>query len=52
MGRMKGMYLGTGRHPGDEVLFRFYDFPAAQWVHLHTTHPIESTFATSPSPLI
>ena len=25
---------------------RFYDFPAAQWVHLCTTHPIESTSAT------
>ena len=30
----------------EEVLFRFYDFPAAQWVHLRTTNPIESTFAT------
>ena len=30
----------------EEVLFRFYDFPAAHWVHLRTTHPIESTFAT------
>lgn len=27
-------------------LFAFYDFPAAHWVHLRTTNPIESTFAT------
>lgn len=27
-------------------LFAFYDFPAAQWCHLRTTNPIESTFAT------
>ena len=27
-------------------MFTFYDFPAAQWVHLRTTNPIESTFAT------
>ena len=29
-----------------DVLFAFYDFPAAHWVHLRTTNPIESTFAT------
>ena len=29
-----------------DVMFTFYDFPAAQWVHLRTTNPIESTFAT------
>ena len=29
-----------------EVLLAFYDFPAEQWVHLRTTNPIESTFAT------
>ncbi len=28
------------------VLFTFYDFPAAHWLHLRTTNPIESTFAT------
>jgi putative transposase len=28
------------------VLLRFYDFPAEHWVHLRTTNPIESTFAT------
>ncbi len=27
-------------------LFRFYDFPAEHWVHIRTTNPIESTFAT------
>jgi transposase-like protein len=29
-----------------DVLFAFYDFPAEHWVHLRTTNPIESTFAT------
>jgi putative transposase len=29
----------------DELL-RFYDFPAEHWVHIRTTNPIESTFAT------
>ncbi|MFP4029303.1 MAG: IS256 family transposase [Candidatus Brocadiia bacterium] len=29
-----------------EVLFTFYDFPARHWVHIRTTNPIESTFAT------
>ena len=29
-----------------DVLFTFYDFPAAHWMHLRTTNPIESTFAT------
>ena len=24
----------------------FYDFPAEHWIHLRTTNPIESTFAT------
>jgi putative transposase len=27
-------------------LFTFYDFPAEHWIHLRTTNPIESTFAT------
>jgi transposase-like protein len=32
---------------GDEdELLAFYDFPAEHWVHLRTTNPIESTFAT------
>jgi transposase-like protein len=29
-----------------DVLLEFYDFPAEHWVHLRTTNPIESTFAT------
>ena len=24
----------------------FYDFPAEHWVHIRTTNPLESTFAT------
>jgi len=28
------------------ALFAFYDFPAEHWIHLRTTNPIESTFAT------
>ena len=29
-----------------EALLAFYDFPAEHWVHIRTTNPIESTFAT------
>ena len=29
-----------------DVLLTFYDFPAVHWIHLRTTNPIESTFAT------
>jgi putative transposase len=29
-----------------DVLLAFYDYPAEHWVHLCTTNPIESTFAT------
>jgi transposase-like protein len=29
-----------------EALLAFYDFPAEHWVHLKTTNPVESTFAT------
>jgi transposase-like protein len=29
-----------------DVLLAFYDYPAEHWVHLRTTNPIESTFAT------
>ena len=29
-----------------EALLAFYDFPAIHWIHLRTTNPIESTFAT------
>jgi len=30
-----------------EVLFNFYDFPGAHWVHIRTTNPVESTFEQS-----
>ena len=30
----------------EDVLFTFYDFPAEHWIHIRTTNPIESTFAT------
>ena len=29
-----------------DVLLALYDFPAEHWIHLRTTNPIESTFAT------
>ena len=29
-----------------DVLLAFYDFPAEHWIHLRTTNPIESIFAT------
>jgi putative transposase len=29
-----------------EDLFTFYGFPAIHWIHIRTTNPIESTFAT------
>ena len=35
-------YLSKDR----DALLTFYDFPAAHWIHLRTTNPIESTFAT------
>ena len=31
---------------GLDVLLAFYDYPAEYWIHLRTTNPIESTFAT------
>lgn len=30
----------------EQQMFLFYDFPAEHWIHLRTTNPIESTFAT------
>lgn len=30
----------------EEELLAFFDFPAEHWIHLRTTNPIESTFAT------
>jgi putative transposase len=29
-----------------DALLAFFDFPAEHWIHIRTTHPIESTFAT------
>jgi putative transposase len=29
-----------------DLLLAFYDYPAEHWIHLRTTNPIESTFAT------
>ena len=29
-----------------DVLLAFYDFPAEHWIHIRSTNPIESTFAT------
>ena len=29
-----------------EEMLAFYDYPAEHWIHLRTTNPIESTFAT------
>ena len=29
-----------------EELFTFYDYPSMHWLHIRTTNPIESTFAT------
>jgi len=29
-----------------DALLAFYDFPAEHWIHLRTTNPIESTFAS------
>ncbi len=30
----------------EDELLAFYDYPAQHWIHLRTTNPIESTFAT------
>lgn len=30
----------------EEELLAFFDFPAEHWIHLRTTNPVESTFAT------
>ena len=29
-----------------DALFAFYDFPAEHWIHIRTTNPVESVFAT------
>lgn len=44
----------TAKYPGAaeclakdrEALLAFYDFPAEHWLHIRTTNPIESVFAT------
>jgi putative transposase len=30
----------------EDQMFTFYDFPASHWIHIRTTNPIESTYAT------
>ena len=37
--------VGTLTKDQDQLL-TFFDFPAEHWIHLRTTNPIESTFAT------
>jgi transposase-like protein len=37
---------GAAVNGDEEELLAFYDYPAEHWVHLRTTNPIESTFAT------
>jgi putative transposase len=34
------------KRPKRDVILTFYAFPAEHWIHLRTTNPIESTFAT------
>ena len=46
--RLRGQ-VAQGHREADkdrEELLAFYAFPAEHWVHLKTTNPIESTFAT------
>jgi putative transposase len=40
------LLISTRLCPRLDVLLAFYDFPAEHWIHLRTTNPIESTFAT------
>jgi hypothetical protein len=44
----RGEVAQSGREITDDldVLLAFYDFPGEHWIHLRTTNPIESTFAT------
>ena len=48
LGRYQDKYPQAceGLRQDRDEMFAFYDFPAAHWVHLRTTNPIESTFAT------
>ncbi len=42
------MAQGRREDPDDlDVLLTFHGYPAEHWVHLRTTNPIESTFATA-----
>ena len=47
-GRLRGeVPKAVAKITGDlDQLLAFYDYPAEHWVHLRTTNPIESTFAT------
>ena len=47
-GRLRGRVpQAVAKITGDlDQLLAFYDYPAEHWVHLRTTNPIESTFAT------
>ena len=50
--RSRSTTAPSGRRPSRrspthlDVLLEFYNYPAEHWVHLRTTNPIESTFAT------
>ena len=55
VGQQAAELAGVARQPAKQVakitddldvLLAFYDFPAEHWIHLRTTNPIESTFAT------
>ena len=41
---MGGTRADQSLHPLN--LLAFYDFPAEHWIHLRTTNPLESVFAT------
>jgi transposase-like protein len=41
---MGGTRADQSLHPLN--LLAFYDFPAGHWIHLRTTNPLESVFAT------
>jgi transposase-like protein len=43
-----GKYPATAKclEKDRDALLAFYDFPAEHWIHLHTSNPIESTFAS------
>ena len=40
------MTIGCSSVDDTDVLLEFYKYPAERWIHLRTTNPIESTFAT------